>query len=569
MKYSDTELHKFIRSFVASQSGKIQDSCEEYFTIELPGYVAPRKYTYQPATSREHNVELIATGSQALEEILQKCLSEGILSSVTIKPKMEIEQYLQGFFKDSECRCDLCEEANMGKQKVYFCVKSPKCYHQINNAKIKSVKVDKKDHVRLLQFFYSAVFRNKLRKNEELLTILLDDKGNVYDSTIVEDNRISFTDSYEILEVGLFDSLKRIAEERLDRILNERLHIFDLPLKKEIARRLKSIMKKLDEEYLQAKISKKSTHFDGKAWEARKNRVLRLEEESLKTTITVKFLNLLFIATESISYEVHLSNGAVVKSNFIVGLGTPTELECPLCGKQFSNGYATEDNFYVCEDCIRQSLETKRVYSKNFTLAIDNTTNEFIEKNAGFRCSVCGSLNSKIFEFKCSHDGSSICYKCYDVCAKCNRIFSVSNLERCGESGYLYCKEHIIKCDNCGKPIGVDNYKLCLATGKKVCSCTRFDRCVLCGQTYSEESLAYGKCPACSNLSKVEHDDVCTIIIQEAPQYQKTKKCLIGKNKMNTVVIAKGFLNDTLFVVQSGSIVFQRKISLLTKLRRY
>jgi hypothetical protein len=295
--------------------------------------------------------------------------------------------------------------------------------------------------------------------------------------------------------------------------------------------------------------------------------VLQFEEESLKTRITVKFLNLLFITTEKISYEIYLSNGAVVKSNFIVGLGTPTELECPLCGKQFSNGYATEDGFYVCEDCIRQSLETKRIYSKNFTLAIDNTTNEFIEKDVGFRCSVCGSINSKIFEFKCSHDGSSVCYKCYDICKKCNRIFSVSNLERCGESGYLYCKEHIIKCENCGKPIGIDQYKLCFATGKRVCSCTRFDRCVFCGQMYSEESLISGKCPACSNLLEVEYDDACTIIIQKAPQYQKTKKWLVGKNKMNTVVVAKGFLNDTLFVVQSGSIVFQRKISLLSKLR--
>lgn len=568
-KYSTTDLHKFIRSFVESEGGKVVDVCEEYFTIELPDFLNPRKYTYQPAVSREKKIELVATGSQAFEGIVRECLSKGIMSSISLKAKDGPEAYLKNFFKDSDYSCEFCEKADVGGKEISFCTKSPRCYHRINNSKIQSIRILNSGIIRLFQFYFSVLFKNRLRKNEEITKILVDEKGSVYDCDILENPGLEFIDSRETIEIKLFDKLKAVTDETLDFILKDKQNIFDMLLKKQVTNRIKSLEKRLEEEKLQRSISKKNWHFNENEWKIKKDAVLQREGESLKTQLSIKFINLLFITTEKLDFEIHLTNKSKICSSYIVGVTKSAEIECPCCERAFSNGYATEDGLYLCEDCIRQSLETGKIYSKNFNLAIDNTTNEYIEENEGFQCSVCGKLNSRFFEFRCSHDGSSVCYNCYTICAKCAKLFSIKNVERCRDSGNQYCNKHIIRCENCGNPVGIDKYKTCQALGKKVCSCTGFEKCSLCEQEYSTESLVTNKCPACNNLTVVEDRGILYPIIRYAPSYDKAKKWLIGRNKLNSIIVAKGLFSDTLFIVRDNEVVSYKKISFLNKMKGY
>jgi hypothetical protein len=562
-------LHKFIKAYVTSEGGDLVDICEEYFTVEFSGQLSPTKYTYQPVVSRESKIDLIATGSPALESIVRDCLSKGILSSVLLRMKESPEELLRNRFKDIDYSCELCEKVNIKNRELSFCTRSPRCYHRINNAKIESVKIEKSEPLRLFQFYFSVLFRNKLRKNEEMIKILIDEEGNLHHSEILENPDLELIDSTERLDVALFDKLNAIVNETLDSVLEEKKGVFDMPLKRQVVNRLRTLERKLEEERLQRTITKKSWQFDEENWEVQRNAILKGEEEALKTQISVKFLNLLLVRTERIHTEIHLTNNSRIRFSHIVGLSESTELQCPRCKKLFSSGYATEDGFYLCEDCIKQSLETRKIYSSDFDLDIDSTTNEYIEKNEGFRCSVCGSLNSKFFEFRCSHDGSQVCYNCYDVCAKCGKLFSTRYMERCKESGNPYCREHLIRCDNCGSPVGVDKYSTCEALGKKVCSCTKFQSCICCEQQYSTESLVGGKCPACTTLIEVEDRTIISPIVRLHPSLEKTKRWLVGRNSMNSIIIAKSLFSDTLFVLRESDVVYQKKISFINKMKGY
>src|SRR3989344_8633241 len=108
--YSETRIHKFIRGYIESENGAINDVSEEYFTIKTPSLLSPLKYTYKPAIAHEKKIDLIATGSPAFNGIIEECLKKGAVSSVDLNSKIEIQEFIKQFFKDYDYQCDFCEK---------------------------------------------------------------------------------------------------------------------------------------------------------------------------------------------------------------------------------------------------------------------------------------------------------------------------------------------------------------------------------------------------------------------------------------------------------------------------
>jgi hypothetical protein len=252
-------------------------------------------------------------------------------------------------------------------------------------------------------------------------------------------------------------------------MLKEKLVLFDLPLTKEKDAKLKTFDKKLRRERLEQAINSKYD-LDLHKWQATYEVLLRKEEESLTTKIIVKFINLLVINTTKVTFEVNLDNNATVHSALVLGINHTPEVNCPICRNSFSEGYATQDSLYVCGSCIRQSIDTGKIYSKKAALKLDETLNEYFEQDAGFVCSVCGKKHSRLLEFKCSHDNSSVCILHYDHCDLCGEIFSKLNLTSTHEFKRKLCPKHIAKCEKCKSVIGVDEIKVSKATGERFCS---------------------------------------------------------------------------------------------------
>lgn len=566
--YSETRIHKFIREYIESEKGAVNDVSEEYFTIKTPSLLSPLKYTYKPAIAHEKKIDLIATGSPAFNGIIEECLKEGILCSIDVNSSIGVENFIKNFFKVGEFQCEHSERISINGKDYYFCTNDPKCFHKINNAKISKIKIEKKKPEMLIQFFYSVFFNNKLKKNEEMISIILDEEGNPIHANILNDSSLKFSDSKEKISPEFFDKINPGANELLDKIITDKKEIFDLQLKKEIDRKLIVLESKIDEDKLQKSISKK-WKFNEKEWQLKKDSILSKERESLDTFVTVKFTNLLLMKTDVISFEIELDNSSSIKSQFILGIEKSIKVKCPSCNKEIYESYATEDKNCLCLECINQSIETGNLYSKKFKLNEDNTSKEFIESEVGFKCTVCNKQNSALFEFKCTKDKSKVCYNCFDYCSKCKDIFSVKNLQKTRKTNKLYCSTHIIKCDSCNGLMGSDELKVCSATGMKVCSCTTFSKCSLCEQEYSTRSLKDSKCIACLSLKEEVNQKLISVIERKDSRFKRTKKWFTGENKLNDVVVAKGLLSDMLFVIKDNKVIYEKKLSLFNKLKGY
>jgi hypothetical protein len=445
-KSSDKQIRQFIQSYVKSKEGKITDQSEDVFTVNYPNNTS-QEYTYHPTLSREKKIPLLTPGSPAFQQLLKECLEHGVLCQILISPRETIESLIRSCFKDSSfgsCVGALVEEELVG-------VKNSSIFHRINNGKIASVKVLKKEPVRYFQFYFIATFQNKLRsKNEEIITVLIDEQGNTIRIgdlgmvSVLDMEGLEIQDFKAKVELSIFDKLKVVAEEALSALLKEKLVLFDLTLSKEKKTKLRSFDKRLRRERREKVISRKHD-FDVQEWHTNYEMLLKREEESYITNISVKFINLLIINASKLRFEVTLENKSTLRASLILGIDHTCEVTCPICRKTFSEGYATQDSLYVCGNCIRQSVDTGKIYSKKAALALDETLNEYFEHDSGFVCSVCGKRHSRLLEFKCNHDNSSVCIHHYDFCDICGKVFSKLNLSYTDEFKRKLCPKHASK----------------------------------------------------------------------------------------------------------------------------
>jgi hypothetical protein len=353
-------------------------------------------------------------------------------------------------FKDAAFACIECDKVTVGQKEISVCVKPQPCHHQINCGKISQVKIGKQEPTRYFQFYYSVIFYNKLRpKNEEVITILLDEKANIVEvasfgeGKFVEDKSLAVLDCKGKVKPDLFDQLQMVANEKLEGLLREKVALFDLPLSREKKAKLRAFEKRLKQERREQILSRKHD-FDPLKWQNNYITLLKKEEEAYLTNISVKFINLLVINTFKVKFDMILDNEAEIHSSLTLGLNQPIEVTCPTCKKMFIEGYATQDGQYVCGNCIKQSIDSGKVYSKKAALSFDDTLNEYIEQGSGFVCSVCGKRHSRLLEFKCSHDNSSICIQHYGFCDVCGsgKVYSKDNLFYTDEFKHQLCPRH-------------------------------------------------------------------------------------------------------------------------------
>ena len=450
-KYSETEIHQFIKSYVKSKNGVITDLSDEVFSIKYPRETNPKEYTYLPNLAREKKIPLITPGSLVFQQILKECLENGVLCQISLKPKEEIDTLLKIYFKDSPVSCGDCDKVTVEGEVFSSCIKSPPCYHQINNGKIVSAKVLKNETVRYFQFYFSTIFQNKLRqKSEETIIVLIDENGNIVragefnEDNILSDKAIEIQNCKSKVEASVFEKLKVVADEKLETIVKKKLVLFDLVLSRDKKSKLRSFDKRLRRERREKVISRKHD-FDLPQWRTNYELLLKSEEESFITNIAVKFINLIVINTTKIKFELNLDNNSTIRSSMVLGINHNSEVSCPVCKKTFSEGYATQDSLYVCKNCVRQSVDTTKIYSKKAALTLDETLNEYFEHDSGFLCSVCGKRHSRLLEFKCSHDNSSVCIHHYGFCDVCGKVFSKLNLTYTDEFKRQLCPKHVAK----------------------------------------------------------------------------------------------------------------------------
>ncbi len=445
---SETNIESFFEAYIKAKEGKIAFK-NDILYVTYPDK-AEEEYTYHPSVGREKKVPLIAPGSPAFQQVLRECQENGVPCQIQLNPQEDMETEVKKHFKDATFACIDCDKVTVEQKEISICVKPQPCHHQINCGKISQIKIGKQEQVRYFQFYYSVIFYNKLRpKNEEIITILLDEKANILEvailgeSIFMEDTSLKVSDGKGKVKPELFDQLKSVAEEKLEVLLREKVMLFDLPLSREKKAKIHAFEKRFKQERREQILSRKHD-FDPLKWQNNYVALLKREEESYLTNISVKFINLLVVNTFKVKFDVVLDNDAVICSSLILGLNQTIEVTCPVCKKGFTEGYATQDTQYVCGNCIKQSIDTGKVYSKKAVLTFDDTLKEYIEQGSGFVCSVCGKRHSRLLEFKCSYDNSSVCIQHYGFCDVCGsgKIYSKANLSYTDEFKHQLCPKH-------------------------------------------------------------------------------------------------------------------------------
>ena len=440
------EIRGFIRAYIQAKQGAIAGDEENVFTVTYLGEELPCEYTYNPTIAREKGVLLLTAGSPAFQHILKDCLEKGALSQIQVKPKETAEALIKKYYQDADYECPNCHITSLGEESVSICTKQEACHHTINNGKIASIDVGKSEPQKYFLFYYATTFSSKLRpKNEELIAVLLDADGRVVEGfdeeNLLGNDALDLADVKGKLKPELFEKLKAAADKKLAAILQELVMLYDLPLAKEKRAKIRSFERRLRRERREQVISKKHD-FDYVKWQRNYEALLKREEESCITSVSARLTNLLVINTAKVKFQINLDNKAAIPGSFIMGITKPLEVVCPICHGVFTEGYATKDGQYVCPNCTRQSIDTSKIYSKKANLALDEKLNEYLERDGGFVCSVCGKKHSKLLEVKCSHDNSSVCIYHYDTCDVCGKAFSKLNLTYTDEFKHKLCPKH-------------------------------------------------------------------------------------------------------------------------------
>jgi hypothetical protein len=447
----------FFEEYVKAHGGKIVHK-DNLFCVSYPDKA--ETFTYCPSVEREKKVPLVAPGSPVFQQVLRECQKNGVPCQIQLTPKEDtLQTIIKRHFKDDDNQfvCIDCDKITLKQNVISVCVKPQNCYHQINYGKITQININKQEDIRYFQFFFSIVFHNKLHsKNEEILTVLLDEKSNLIKitnlnntdelSSFITDNALTDSECKSKIKPELFDKLKEIADKQLELLLCKKVTLFDLPLKHEKKVKLKAFEKRLKQERREQILSRKRD-FDPLKWQNNYQTLLKQEKETYLTNISLQFINLLIINTYKIKFDLTLNNNAIIQSYLTLGLNQTIDLTCPLCKKTFTEGYATQDELYVCKHCIKQSINSGKIYSKKASLSLDATLNEYIEQGTGFICTVCQKRHSNLLEFKCSHDGSSVCIHHYGFCDTCGngKVYSKNNLIYTDEFRHQLCLKHAKK----------------------------------------------------------------------------------------------------------------------------
>jgi hypothetical protein len=447
---SKANIEIFFETYIKSKNGQIAIK-NDVIHITFPTG-EQENYTYSSNVSRESKIPLIAPGSPAFQQIIRECQKTGVTCQIQLYPKENLETIIKQYFKDSKIVCIDCDKVSVNQKTFSICTKPRNCYHKINHGKIAQIKIGKQEPLRYFQFYYTVTFHNKLRpKNEELITILLDEKASIIETNFdnyssIEYSNLAVSEGKGKVKPELFDQLKEAADEKLSSFLCDKVAFFDLSLNKEKNVRLRAFEKRLRQERREQILSSKRD-FDPLKWQNNYKALLEREEESYLTSVSVKLVNFLVVNTFRVKFDIILSNNAVFHSSLTLGLNPDVDVTCPLCKKSFHEGYATQDGLYVCGNCVKQSIDSGNVYSKKAGLSFDDLLKEYIEQGSGFVCSVCSKRYSQLLEFKCSYDNSSVCISHYDYCDICGneKVYSKDNLSYTDAFEHKLCPKHAKK----------------------------------------------------------------------------------------------------------------------------
>ena len=138
--------------------GELIEQSNDSFHHKIPKPTKPLQNTLMNLGARRKKSLLMAPGSPAFQHILNECLENGVLCQIKVNLRAKLETLLKITLKIRPLLATTATSATWETKQLVYATKPQPCYHQINNGKIVSVKILKKQPVRYYQLYFSVRF---------------------------------------------------------------------------------------------------------------------------------------------------------------------------------------------------------------------------------------------------------------------------------------------------------------------------------------------------------------------------------------------------------------------------
>ncbi|NSW90852.1 MAG: hypothetical protein HPY74_09330 [Firmicutes bacterium] len=541
----NSELHKFVKGYFNTRGANIVEQQDNFFIVEFPGGLR-EAYTYVARVAAENkDINLLAKGSKALNNMIRECASIAAFSEVYVSYNTES---VKSSLNHKNC-CDLCPFFTICEHKdkcCDFCSYYKDCNTNLLNAdflRFESIKESKT--LNIICFIFLVELSNDYslsQKVEKLVSVLIDmDTGEAI-GNIRLDGLINLdmkpADKKLILDEKQYRHFMNIARQEAFEAIRNQLEVFKKEIEGTLKDKIKSIIDKYEEEYIDNYAKSTLEQLDKLQEEALKLCEREIRGYAINCDYHLKNVILMHTVKDlrALVFRLH-ETGAEVTIPAEIFLNN-VMIRCSECNTEIDLGIICRNGHVTCKTC----MEICSACGKSICTVCDDesyicsTCGEIVCTDCVIQCTSCGVVVCPSHSYRCATCGKAYCIDCYEICNVCGNSVCHSHINQCDACNSFVCSDHIHKCSVCGG-LFCDNHihecsfcsdYLCEEhamkssySGKIICSkhsgeCSvckniftidELDRCTICGTT-----LCPNHVKTCSNCSKVycsEHINHC------------------------------------------------------------
>ncbi len=263
---------------------------------------------------------------------------------------------------------------------------------------------------------------------------------------------------------------------------------------------------------------------------------------------------------------------------------------CEKCGIEVCNDHAYSCSVCgkkLCIDCYELCTECATVLCSEHVNNCEICEVPICEDHL-YKCEVCGKGHCIEHVFKCEMCENDKGYRCQEhivessfsakhfcgnhigTCSICKRVLGKNEINLCSICSTNMCPEHSYKSSGCGKHYCKQHIIQCEACGKLYCSCTEFDECIICGQSYCEGCVnEKGICKICNALKEIKSENTILKKAKELDErLNKYTRFYFSKSDNRLVIYAHKLMEDYVVVFDiNDSIIYSKRILINERLK--
>lgn len=531
IKDYNSELHKFVESYFSIIEASIIEKQNNFFIVEYKDG-SRKTYTYVARVAAENkDITLLAKGSAALNKMIKECTQIGGFSEVDA---IYTDKTISSTLCPKDC-CDLCPFFTICENKgkcCDFCSYYKTCNTSIINADfVKLGDIRDSQPLDILCFRFLVELSNDYslsQKVEKFVTVLIDikSKKTIHDICFDGISGIEIIDSSATtsLDEKEYHNLLSIARKEAHASIKNQLEVFKKEIEDTLKDKIKSIIDKYEEEYIENYTKSTLEQLDNLQEEG-----LKLCERELRgyaINCDYHLTNVILMHTSKdvryVTFRQH-SNNAEIDVSAEIFLNR-INIRCSECHGEIDVGAVCDNGHIICKNCMDICSACGKIICSvcDEESYICSTCGEVICTDCSTQCASCDAIVCPSHSYRCTTCGNVFCIDCYEICNVCGCTICSNHANTCSTCSAYVCSDHIHKCAVCNTPNCDDHIYYCEKCNDALCEehaykshysqkiiCEKHSaKCTECNEIFAMDELS--KCTLCSLVLCPEHIKTCS-----------------------------------------------------------